>query len=79
VIQSAKDPEERKCLVAQHAADCLNRLLDEHPRFKVAAARAASTPKNVGVMRVYLKKHLGMEWKPNKKGTANATHNARSG
>jgi hypothetical protein len=74
VIQSAKDPEERKHLVAQHAADYLNGLLDEHPRFKVAAAHAASTPMKVGVMRVYLKKHLEMEWKPNEKGTANATH-----
>jgi hypothetical protein len=74
VIQSTTDPEERKYLVAKHACDHLNNLLEQHPRFKLDAAYAAAYPVKVALMRVYLKTHLGMEWKANKKGTANATH-----
>lgn len=57
---SPKNHEEREHVVAQHAAGCLNDVLDEHPRFKEAPACAASSPMK-GVMRIYLKKHLGME------------------
>jgi hypothetical protein len=74
VITDEMNPEERKYFIAKHACDHLNKLLEQHPRFKCSEAYAASTPVNVKTMRVYMKKHLGLEWKPNKKGTANATH-----
>jgi hypothetical protein len=74
IITSKDDPEDRKCFIAQHAADHLNGLLDAHPRFKNDKARVASTPDKKGIMATWLKAFFNEEWKPNKKGTANARH-----
>ena len=49
------DNESKKCFIAQHAADHLNKLLDAHPRFKSDKMHAASTPVQLGVMRTWLK------------------------
>jgi hypothetical protein len=63
VLQSKDDPEDRKYFVAQHAADYLNQLLDVHPRLRVDKKCTASLPIKVGVMRIWLRKYLGREWK----------------
>jgi hypothetical protein len=63
-----------KYFIAEHAAAHLNRILEENPRFKVDSTYAAALPIKVGVMRTWLKKYLGREWKANRKGFANAKH-----
>jgi hypothetical protein len=74
IITSKDDPEDRKYFIAQHAADHLNGLLEAHPRFKNDKTYAASTPIKKGIMATWLKVFFNKEWKPNKKGTANARH-----